>query len=130
MTSKKQDLEQEFDRIRARIFKAERGFGGELAGLREQLAAAAEALEVLKREQQKRRFIMEPGNGSVITFQKKFGNPDNGFTYGYAAIRSHTRWFLTQDGNGYSPMGPKSWDELREFIGDADILIMAISRKL
>lgn len=53
---------------------------------------------------------------AVIMFEKKFGGSPAVYTY--VALKAGRRWHLTgKAGN----VGPKTWDELCEFIGDFDL---------
>lgn len=55
------------------------------------------------------RFGSEPAVGSVLTFRKHYGNR----SYDYAALRTDAGWFLTG-----RETEPKTWEELRAFIGE------------
>ena len=76
------------------------------------VAVSQRKIEKLKREA---RFGVEPQNGSIIKFEKRY-NPSDYVKYTFAAIRVSGMWFLT--GSGYTQHAPMNWDDLKTFIGN------------
>lgn len=78
--------------------------------------ALAQAHEELQKAKRSTRFGVEPSNGSILKFEKKYDRYDSKAYY-YAAIRAADKWYLTST-NGYATDSPMTWDELKKFIGD------------
>lgn len=88
--------------------------------IREAQRALNLAQNDLQKAKKYQRFPNEPRNGSVIKFEKRYNGPSS-TPYYFAALRVGGEWFLT--GTGSSSSAPKTWQELKDFIGDGKFWI-------
>jgi hypothetical protein len=84
-------------------------------------AVLAKAHEDLQKAKRNTRFGIQPSNGSILKFEKKFGAYGGPKTYYYGAIRANDLWYITgSDRYQHSPM---TWKGLQEFIGDGKVWV-------
>lgn len=80
---------------------------------KEMVQAAQNRVTRLKKEA---RFGEQPSTGSIIKFEKRYNGVGCSKAYYYAALRVGNLWYLTSSGGVNTP---KSWEELKQFIGDS-----------
>ncbi len=89
--------------------------------IQEAKSALVQAHEELQKAKRKTRFGVEPSNGSILKFEKKYNRNDSK-SYYFAAIRVGGLWYLTSS-SAYITSSPMSWAQLKTFIGDSKVWV-------
>jgi multidrug efflux pump subunit AcrA (membrane-fusion protein) len=85
-------------------------------------AVLAKAHEDLQKAKRNTRFGVEPSNGSILKFEKRYNNFGSlSSPYYFAAIRIGGQWYITSDAN--PTQRQMSWEELKSYIGDGKVWI-------
>jgi hypothetical protein len=85
-------------------------------------AVLAKAHEDLQKAKRNTRFGVEPSNGSILKFEKRYNNFGSlSSPYYFAAIRIGGQWYITSDANPNQRR--MSWEELKSYIGDGKVWI-------